>query len=219
MDYVGTLNEAFMNEDLYIPNSELVYLSDDDKITATLCNKLLYQSSESYGILDRKHTKEQENLVKRAYFDNLELDVLQDNTRRDKVLNELCRRLDKFITKTDKKYSSTKGQELMKDLVKTIQKHPKNYLAYLDTSLVSDVKVFDSISSINRTFKYFDELYSKIGVQMPKLRPVMDKYLENPIVNYFLRETKGINLDSRREIDENEIKKVKENQTDITMEM
>ena len=72
MNYVGTLSEAFMNDVLYIPNSELVYLSDDDKITAKLCNKLLYQSAESYGILDRKHTKEQEDLVKSAYFDRVD---------------------------------------------------------------------------------------------------------------------------------------------------
>ena len=216
MNYVGTLSEAFMNDVLYIPNSELVYLSDDDKITAKLCNKLLYQSAESYGILDRKHTKEQEDLVKSAYFDRVDYIILRNSDRRKKVLNELCRRLDKFISRIEKKYNGAKGQELMKSMIKTIKNNPKDYLIKLDKEFSDDVKIFDSISSLNRTFTYFDNLYERFGLQVPRTKPIMDKYVNHPVVNYFLKATTGINLDSRRKIEEIE---KKENQTDITMEM
>lgn len=219
MNYVGTLSEAYMSDILSIPASELVYLSDDDKITAKFCNKLIYQSAESYGILDKKHTKEQEEIVYKVYFKKVDVNVLRNNERRTKVLNELCRRLDKFITRIEKRYYSKEGQEILKNAIKTIKSNPKNYLIYLDKTLASDVKIFDSISCLNRTFKYFDTIYNQLGLQIPKLRPIMDKYIDHPIVNYFLRSTTGINLDSRQKIDENEYNKLKNNQQNQNVDM
>lgn len=189
-----------ITKEMLILRKDIQSIKDDHTQNVFMqVNKFVYQSALVYGMLDKEPLNKEDNeLVRSKYFEYFDQVFVTDLEYREDFLNELGRRLDHFYKRMETEYSGAEGKKKLKRISKIIHKYPDSYLFYLTEEEVGDVKCFDSITSMTRAFKFYDDLYcSDKDSQMKPLSPFMDKYLENPIYKYFSELTTDINLNSR----------------------